>query len=43
MHKISEILKNGKLLVSDGAWGTYLFKKGLVSGECPEEWNITTL
>lgn len=41
MHKISDILKTGKLLVSDGAWGTYLFKKGLGSGECPEEWNLT--
>jgi 5-methyltetrahydrofolate--homocysteine methyltransferase len=41
MHKISDILKTGKILVSDGAWGTYLFKKGLISGECPEEWNLT--
>lgn len=41
MHKISELLETGKLLVSDGAWGTYLFKKGLLSGTCPEEWNLT--
>jgi len=27
--------------VSDGAWGTFLQKKGLSPGECPEEWNIT--
>jgi len=41
MHKISDIVSAGKLLTSDGAWGTYLFKKGLVSGDCPEEWNLT--
>jgi 5-methyltetrahydrofolate--homocysteine methyltransferase len=41
MHKISELLNTGKILVSDGAWGTYLFKKGLLSGTCPEEWNLT--
>jgi hypothetical protein len=29
MNKISAIVDTGKLLVSDGAWGTYLFKKGL--------------
>ena len=41
MYKISELVTNGKLLTSDGAWGTYLFKKGLASGNCPEEWNLT--
>ncbi len=41
MHKISDIVYTGKLLTSDGAWGTYLFKKGLASGNCPEEWNLT--
>jgi 5-methyltetrahydrofolate--homocysteine methyltransferase len=41
MNKISDIVKKGKLLSSDGAWGTYLFKKGLSSGCCPEEWNLT--
>ncbi len=39
-QKITEVLKTGKLLVSDGAWGTYLQKKGLVAGECPEFWCI---
>lgn len=28
-------------MVSDGAWGTFLQKKGMKPGECPEEWNIT--
>ena len=41
MNKLSKILETGKILVSDGAWGTYLFKKGLVSGDCPEAWNLT--
>lgn len=41
MDKLFKLLKTGKLLVSDGAWGTYLFKKGLVSGDCPEAWNLT--
>lgn len=41
MLRISDIVNKGKLLTSDGAWGTYLFKKGLKSGNCPEEWNLT--
>jgi 5-methyltetrahydrofolate--homocysteine methyltransferase len=31
----------GRVLISDGAWGTFLQKKGLQPGECPELWNIT--
>jgi 5-methyltetrahydrofolate--homocysteine methyltransferase len=34
-------LKSGKVLLSDGAWGTFLHAKGLDPGECPELWNIT--
>lgn len=41
MGKILEKLSQGKVLVSDGAWGTFLQEKGLKPGECPEEWNIT--
>ena len=41
MGKITERLKQGQILVSDGAWGTFLQKKGLEPGECPEEWNIS--
>jgi 5-methyltetrahydrofolate--homocysteine methyltransferase len=41
MNKISSIVTSGKLLVSDGAWGTYLIKKGLKTGECLELWNLT--
>ncbi len=39
--RIKETLKNGKILISDGAWGTFLQQRGLVAGECPELWNIT--
>lgn len=40
MKKISEQIKNGKVLLSDGAWGTYLQHEGLSQGECPELWNV---
>jgi len=41
MGKIIDKIKQAGVLVSDGAWGTYLQQKGLKPGECPEEWNIT--
>ncbi|NCB08046.1 MAG: methionine synthase [Bacteroidia bacterium] len=41
MEKITDLIKTGKTLVSDGAWGTFLQQKGLQLGECPEEWNLT--
>lgn len=41
MHKITDEINKGRILTSDGAWGTYLFKKGLATGTCPEEWNLT--
>ncbi len=40
-QRITDVLKTGKVLVSDGAWGTYLFEKGLKAGECPDEWSLT--
>lgn len=40
MGKLTDALKDGKILVSDGAWGTFLHEKGLKPGECPEMWNI---
>jgi 5-methyltetrahydrofolate--homocysteine methyltransferase len=40
MGKIVDILRTGKVLVSDGAWGTYLFAKGMGNGECPDAWSI---
>ncbi|MDD4872865.1 MAG: homocysteine S-methyltransferase family protein [Kiritimatiellae bacterium] len=41
MKRITEELKNGRTLISDGAWGTLLQKEGLKPGECPELWNKT--
>jgi len=40
MGKIVERIKSGELLVSDGAWGTFLHEKGLKASECPELWNL---
>ncbi|MDR1631962.1 MAG: homocysteine S-methyltransferase family protein [Dysgonamonadaceae bacterium] len=39
--RITDALKSGKILISDGAWGTILQLNGLQPGECPELWNIT--
>jgi 5-methyltetrahydrofolate--homocysteine methyltransferase len=37
---IVDAIKIGKILVSDGAWGTFLQKKGLKPGDCPELWCV---
>jgi len=34
------MLAAGRTLVADGAMGTMLFKKGLASGDCPEQVNL---
>lgn len=34
-------LNSGRIILSDGAWGTMLQNMGLQSGECPEYWNLT--
>jgi len=36
--RIVDAVKRGRVLVSDGAWGTFLQEKGLQPGECPELW-----
>ncbi|MCK5595195.1 homocysteine S-methyltransferase family protein [bacterium] len=41
MSLLLDRIKKGEILVSDGAMGTILQKKGLKAGGCPEEWNIT--
>lgn len=38
---LKQLISEGKTLISDGAWGTFLQAKGLKAGECPELWNIT--
>jgi len=40
MGKILDKLATGRVLVSDGAWGTFLHQKGLKADECPELWNL---
>jgi len=39
MGKVIDLLKKKKILLSDGAWGTMMQRKGLKAGECPELWN----
>jgi 5-methyltetrahydrofolate--homocysteine methyltransferase len=45
MRRIMELRgttwKKGSVLVADGAWGTELFKRGLMQGCPPDEWNLT--
>ena len=36
MRDLLDLLKENKVLLSDGAWGTMLFEKGLQAGDCPE-------
>jgi 5-methyltetrahydrofolate--homocysteine methyltransferase len=38
---IATVAKSGKILISDGAWGTFLQQRGLRPGECPEWWNVS--
>jgi 5-methyltetrahydrofolate--homocysteine methyltransferase len=37
---IANLIKNGSVL-TDGAWGTQIMKRGLQPGECPDSWNLT--
>lgn len=41
MQRIIEEIRLKKIMISDGAWGTFLQEKGLSAGECPESWNLT--
>lgn len=41
MGRIIDRIKSGEILISDGAWGTFLITKGLKPGECLELWNIS--
>lgn len=41
MTGLLERLKNGDVLICDGATGTFLQARGLKPGECPELWNET--
>jgi 5-methyltetrahydrofolate--homocysteine methyltransferase len=39
-EKIAAAVAGGRVLVSDGAWGTFLAQMGLAAGACPELWNV---
>ena len=39
-RKLTDVVNGGVVLVSDGAWGTFLQKKGMEPGECPELWCV---
>jgi 5-methyltetrahydrofolate--homocysteine methyltransferase len=41
MKTICQKIAEGKILISDGAWGTFLQKKGLSTSECPEAWCLS--
>lgn len=41
MRNLLNRIQEQKVLLSDGAWGTMLFEKGLSAGECPELWNLS--
>ncbi len=40
MVSITETLREKKVLVADGGWGTLLIAAGMQAGECPELWNV---
>jgi 5-methyltetrahydrofolate--homocysteine methyltransferase len=40
MKRITEQVRSGAVLVSDGAWGTLLQRRGLKPGDCPELWCV---
>ncbi len=41
MHAfIANLIKDGPVL-TDGAWGTQIMKRGLQPRECPDSWNLT--
>ena len=40
MNKLSQIIAQNGFALADGATGTNLFAKGLVTGDAPELWNL---
>jgi 5-methyltetrahydrofolate--homocysteine methyltransferase len=41
MEVFGKTWKKGAVLIADGAWGTEFFKRGLMQGSPPDEWNLT--
>jgi 5-methyltetrahydrofolate--homocysteine methyltransferase len=40
VSKLNDLLSSRKLMLSDGAWGTQLMKRGLKAGQAPDAWNL---
>ena len=40
MNRLSGLINQEGILISDGAWGTEFAKRGLGAGVCPELWNV---
>ncbi len=41
MEIMGKTWRKGAVLLADGAWGTEFFKRGLMQGCPPDEWNLT--
>ena len=41
MQNLNDRLKNGEVIVGDGAWGTMIMQRGLKHGEAPEAMNLS--
>ncbi len=41
MEVLGSKWQKGRVLVADGAWGTEFFKRGLMQGNPPDEWNLS--
>jgi 5-methyltetrahydrofolate--homocysteine methyltransferase len=41
MEILGKAWEKGAVLLADGAWGTEFFKRGLMQGSPPDEWNLT--
>jgi 5-methyltetrahydrofolate--homocysteine methyltransferase len=39
-NSVLAALRRRGILLSDGAWGTFLYRKGLGKGQCPELWCV---
>lgn len=40
VQSIREEVREKRVLLSDGGWGSFLIAKGLKTGDCPERWNL---
>ncbi len=41
MDLLNRFREQGRPLLTDGAWGTFLFQMGLKPGDCPDHWCLT--